>query len=282
MDLLKLKAFPSVAASATSSLATDELRGYSLHALIFERGGGAFTNAHISNLKVRSNGKDLVNGITGAQLVDLNEYDGLIDVTNYTTYFFGDPTARTVRGEHVGDLDLSIYGDKPLEIEVQIGAATTPTLSVYALVGPPKLQMGVGFAPADAVAFRALIRTVITESAAISRKQYGIALGSEASALVRKIAFFNSATTRVEFKKQSLTKWDDISSALNSAVAQQYSRTPQAGLYVLDRIVDGNVGEADPTMQSDRRPWNLTIALTTSGADTITAFADVLTNGQAL
>ena len=52
-DKLRLNAFPSVAASAISTLVTDELVDRSLHGLMFERGGGAFTNAHIDNIRVR-------------------------------------------------------------------------------------------------------------------------------------------------------------------------------------------------------------------------------------
>ena len=58
---------------------------------------------------------------------------------------------------------------------------------------------------------------------------------------------------------------------------QYHARTPQSGLYVLDRIFDGNQGEAEETVKGDGTPWNLELNLTTSGADTITAFADLHT-----
>lgn len=277
MDLIRLNQFPSVAAGARSTLVTDQLLDTSLHGLIFERGGGAFTNAHVGNLRVRVDGKDVVNGITGAQLVDLNEYEGLTDVTNYTCLFFGDPTARTIRGQHIGDLDLSIYR-KPIEIEVDVGAgAVNPTLQTYALTGVPKLAMGIGFNELEAANLRALIRSIIQPAAAVTRASYGVSLGSVPGARVRRIGLFHTNLTRVELTKQSLRKWDDVAVALNTAVQAQYARTAQAGLYVLDRIVDGNQGEAETTVQSDGRPWNLQLNLTTSGADTITAFADVLT-----
>lgn len=276
MDLIKLNRFPAVAASALSTLVTDQLLDRSVHAIILERGGTTFTNAHVANVRLRVDGKDLVNGITGAQLVDINEYDGLTDVTNYTCFFFGDPAARTIRGQHLGDLDLGVYR-KPLEIEVLLGAATAPTLQAWALCSVPKAQMGVGYDAGEVASFRALLRTVIQPSAAVLRNSYGISLGSSAGARIRRIAFFHTYVTSVEFKKQSLTKWDDISIALNSAVAQQYARTPQSGLYMLDRIVDGNQGEAELTVQPDGRPWNLQVALTTSAGDTITAFSDVYT-----
>jgi coat protein len=276
MDLIKLPQFPSVAASAISTLVTDTLIDRSLHGLVFVRGGGSFTNAHLSNIRVRCDNKDIVNGLTGAQLVDLNEYDGLTDVTNYTFLFFGDPAARTIRGEHLGDIDFSIYR-RPLELEVTIGAATTPTLQMYAITGVPKLQMGIGYDAAEAAQMRALLRTVIQPSAAVSRKAYGISIGSSPGARVRRFAFFHTNLTSVAFRKQSVDKWDDIPTALNTAVEAQYARTAQSGLYMLDRIVDGNQGEAESTVKQDGTPWNFELLLTSSGGDTITTFADVHT-----
>lgn len=277
MDLIKLNQFPAVAANARSTLVTDQLRGMSLHGLIFERGGGAFTNAHLSNIRLQLNGKSIVDQLTGTQLVDINDYDGLTDVTNYTCLFFGDPTARTIRGQHFGDIDLSLY-QYPLSLDVNIGGATTPTLNVYALTSVPKQAMGIGFTQAEAAQFRAMIPTTIQPSAAVTRNSYGVSLGSAPGALLRRIAFFHTNLTSVEMKKQSLTKWDDISIALNAAVEQQYARTPQSGLYMLDRVFDGNQGEAEQTVKQDGTPWNMQVNITTSGSDTINAFADVITN----
>lgn len=278
MDLIKLPQFPSVAANATSTLVTDRLLDQSMHALVFERGGTAFTNAHVTNIRARVNGKELTpaSGFTGARIVDINEYEGLTDVTNYTIVFFGDPTARTIRGQHLGDVDFSIYR-YPLEIEVVIGGATAPTLNVYALTGVPKLAMGVGFDEKEAATLRALIRTQIQFSASVSRKSYGISLGSAPGARLRRGFFFHTNLTSVELLKQSVRKWDDVASALNNAVQQQYARTPQSGLYVLDRVMDANQGEAETTVRSDGTPWTLELNLSASAADTVEAIADVHT-----
>ena len=83
--------------------------------------------------------------------------------------------------------------------------------------------------------------------------------------------------TSVELKKGGFVKWDDISDALNDYVQNEFARVPQAGLYMVDRIVDGNQGEAETTLQSDGRPWPFQVNLTTSAADTITVFSDVHT-----
>lgn len=70
--------------------------------------------------------------------------------------------------------------------------------------------------------------------------------------------------------------------AQNEAIQKEFGRVPQSGLYVLDRVVDGNQGEADDTVRPDGSPWNLQVLLTTSAADTITAFADTHTLPQLL
>ena len=276
MDLLKLNAFPNVAANATASLSTNQLQGYAVHGLILERGGTTFPHTDVDNVRVRINGKDIVDQLTGTQLHAMTDYEGMPNVTNYDFVFFGDPAARTVRGQHLGDLDCSIY-DYPLTLEVDIGAATAPTLQAYALVSVPKLQMGIGYTKTEAAIIRALPRTVIQPAAAVTRSTYGISIGSSAGARIRRVWFFNSALTAVDFRKQSLIKWDDVSVALNSATQQQYVRTPQAGLYVLDRVMDGNQGESETTVSPSGQQWNIQLALTTSAADTITTFADLFT-----
>lgn len=277
MDLLKLNQFPSVAANATSSLSTSQVQGYSLHGLVLERGGTTFPHTDINSIRVRLNGKDLVPaGLTGAQLHAMTDYEGMVNVTNYDFIFFGDPAARTVRGQHLGDVDCSVY-DYPLTLEVGIGAATAPTLNAYALVGVPKQQMGIGYTAVEAAIIRALVPTIIQPAAAVTRAAYGISIGSSAGARIRRVWFFNTYLTNVDFKKQSLTKWDDVSVALNSAVEQQYVRTPQAGLYVLDRVMDGNQGESETTVSPTGKQWNIQMALTTSAADTIDTYADLFT-----
>lgn len=277
MDLLKLDAFPSVAANATSTLSTAQLIDMSCHGLVFELGGTTFTPALISSIRVSVDGKDVVPALfSGSQLLSLCDYEGFVPATNYAFLFFGDPAARTIRGQHLGDLDFSVYR-KPLQIEVQIGAAVAPTLQCYALTGVPKKQMGIGFGDPEATIIRALVRTVITPSAAVTRQTYGISLGSTPGARLRRILFFNANLTNVDLRKQSLTKWDNVSAALNSAIQEQYTRTPQAGLYVLDRIVDGNQGESETTVSPDGRSWNMQVALSTSAADTITTYADIFT-----
>jgi len=274
MRHLRLNQFPSVAANAQSVLVTDELIDQSVHAICLRLGGTAFTRAHITSLNIKLDGKDIVPSISGAMLQKQNDYEGLDDDATFLWYFFGDPTAQTIKGQHLGDLDLSIYR-KPLEIRVDIGGATAPTLEVRALASVPKMAMGIGFDEIEAAQIGVMTRTVIQPAAAIARKAYGISLGSTPGARIRRVYFHHANVTKLEHRKQGLTKQDDFDSVDLGAVVKNYGRYPQTGLLVMDKVFDGNQGEAETTINTEGRPWNQEIMLTTSAADTITAFAQL-------
>ena len=285
MDIIRLDPFQGVAANGRATLVTDQLDGMSVHGIMLQRGNGGgagFTATHMTNIVMRAMQKDLLNTITGPQLQDINDYDGLPSVTDFIAHFFGDPLARTVRGQHMGDLDFSVHKGK-FEMRVDIAAAAVaPTLSALAIVGPPKKSMGIGLTDAEALMVRALIFSQVNEGAAVNRKAEQIGLGSGAGARIRKLCLFHTNLTRVEYKKQGIVKHEDLTDAENDAYQQQFGRVPQAGLYVVDRIVDGNQGEADDTLRPDGQPWNLQVLMTTSAADTISNFADVHTMPQLL
>ena len=139
--------------------------------------------------------------------------------------------------------------------------------------------MGLGFGPAQAAQHRALIETVLTISAAVSRQAQSIGVGSQAGALLKKLAMFDgSATiTEVDVKKEGLNIFEDVPIALNSYLQDDmFTRTPQTGLIVYDRIETTDYSEAGTTIKQNGRPFNWQFRLTTSGSTTITAYADVL------
>ena len=276
MDFIELPQYPNVAAGAPAALVTDDLLGRTVLGLVFEQGGTTFAKADMENIRVTVAGKDLVDTIAGDKLERVNAYNGMPDVSNFVTHWFGDPTSRTIRGQWLGALDLSVYQSQ-LEIEVAIAAgAVAPTLKTWAIVGAPKESFGV-FSKAETAIARAMIRTFIQPPGAVSRTAYQIGLGSEAGARIRALHFFHANLTKVEFRKQSDIKHDDVPIAVNDYLQQQFARVPAAGHYVLDRIIDGNQGEAENTLKPDGKPWPFQVKLTTSAADNIDVFADVHT-----
>jgi len=274
MDVVKVNPFTNVAASSLATAQFIPDRNLSLYAIVLVLGGTFTIDAHITLLVVKSGGKELFR-ITGARLQDINGYDGMASDAAHLIIPFADPTARTARGEHIGSLDMTIYRD-PLTIEVTIGAATAPTLDAFALISPPKLQLGFGYTPDEAQLHRALIESIIQTSAAVTRKAFGIGLGSEAGALIKKIIFFHATLTSLAVKRNGLDIFDDVDEALNDFIQQDvFARVTNAALYAWDPVVNGNQSEARTTVNPDGSAANYQILVTDSAADTITVLADV-------
>ena len=271
----KMSQFVNVAANSIATLSLNELQGHSVHGIVLEL-GGTFTKTHITDITLTVGGKPIIPGITGNQLQDLNDYEGFSSDASYLTIWFGDPTLEGVAAGHVGDLDLSYYNRVSSVLEVTIGGATSPTLQAYALIGPPKSLMNFDFSERDVANHRALIRSILSPAAAVTKQGYPISVGSQAGARIRKIALFHANLTSVEFKKNAISIHDDVTAALNNFVQAEYARVPQSGLYMLDHVADGALGKADATVNANGQPFPTQFNITTSGSDTITVFADVM------
>lgn len=280
MDVVKVDPFQNVAVSSKAVATWRPPAPLSLFGFVLVC-GGTFDESDITSIKVKAGGKEIVPGISGAVLRDIYEYEGVIYDADHLPILFGDPTARTFRGKHIGNFDHTIYpGNLTIEVDID-GTPTAPTLDAYALIMPPKLAMGpsVGYSPAEAAMHRALINTVLQTSAAVTDKSFDIGIGSSAGALLKRIMFDHANLTRVTVKKQGLDIWEGVGQALADYLQDDlFTRVPQAGWYVYDAIVDGDYSEVKSTVKADGSPWNYQIRLTTSAADTINAYADVLTS----
>ena len=278
MDRIKLNPFQVVAPGKKAVLSTDQLRGYSVHGLLIKMTGTTISAALLDNFRVRLGGKEIVNPVSGTRIGSMNSYAGTLDSSGYLAYFFGDPTARTIRGEHLGDLDLSVYNDLlEISLDVGSGASSDVALECSALVGVPKKQMDISFTDADAATFKALVYTQVTLQAAATRQAIQVAGGGNGSRFA-KINFFHTGhMTSLEYKKQSLLKWEEVTVADNAAIQTYYGRTPQSNLYVLDRTMDGNLGEAETTVDKQGAAWNQQFLVTSDAADTLDCYVDALT-----
>lgn len=276
MDIVKVDPFTNVVASnkATTQFIPD--RPLSLDGIVLVLGGTFAIDTHVSRVTLKSGGKEIYR-LTGARLDDLNNYDGIATEADHLLIPFSDFTARTARGQHLGAFDMTVYG-KPLTIEVDIGAAITPTLDAWALISPPKLALNMGFNADEAQIHRALIETIIQPAAAVTRKAFGISLGSGAGALIRRLNFFHSALTSLNIKRNGLDIYEDVANTLQEYVEQDvFARTTVSGLRVWDPTVDGNQSEARRTVNADGSAANYQVQVSTSGSDTITVLADVYT-----
>ena len=286
MDIVKINDFQNVGASQKATTQFEPEGPAALHGIIFQLHDAGASSANVDFgpdvdlLTIKHSGKSLFPGMTGARLVDLAEYEGWLTADiDYFFLPFGDPSARTIKGQHLGNFDFTQWPGR-MTIELTLGAcagAVTPEINAWAVLTPPKAQLGL-YKPEEIPVHRAFIETVIQPAAAITKKAFDIGLGSDSGAVVRRLNFFHAFLTELQIKRSGFDIYEDIPAAMANWWQQDvWARVAQAGLMVYDPIVDGNQSEAKATVEANGKPASYQVRLTTSAADTITEYADVYT-----
>lgn len=262
----KLPPFENVVASQTAVLPRLP-RGNMYAGITFEL-GGTFTQAQMSAIRLMVNGKAIVN-ITGTHLDAINNYDRLKDTSTFLTYWFADPTVQDPVLSQLGCLDTS-RGVDEFGIEVDIGAATSPTLKAFAWMLPPspKNDRFAGF-------FKSMLKVVQAPGAA-GQFNMPIALGSKAGGFVRRVHTFHANTTSIQVKRDGVNLQDDLTIAEVNYMNEQRWRTTQSGHCAWDPISQNWIEDLVPTLRSDGNAASFEFLDTVSAADTVTLYTELL------
>src|SRR3990167_2878488 len=240
MFKLKLPPFENVVASQTAVLPRLP-RGNMYDALVFEL-GGTFTQAQCLAIRLLVNGKIIWN-MTGTHLDLLNNYDQLQDTATFLTLPFADFAADGQVQSQIGSFDTS-QGVEEFGIEVDIGAATLPTLKAFALVSPPSAK-GDRFARA----FKSVLKTVHAPGA-LGQFNLPVALGSRAGGFLRRTAFLHANMTSLAVKRDGVNIQDDLTLAELAYMNALSRRTTQTGLIMFDPLSAGALDDIVPTLRS--------------------------------
>lgn len=261
MILQKMPDFQNVVASGTAIM--DVEPGQTFRRFILELGGTAFTKAMIERVQVKLNSKPIWD-ISGPDLDAINKYKGLFDEATHLTLDFSEVFARTIVGQEWGNLDTSREaGINTLQVLVKIVGATAPTLRAWAETGNPQ--------PADSP-YKGLVCAMLNgtySTNAAGSFTVQMPLGSITGAIIKREHIFNTTLTKINVKRDGLPIFEEVEPAVNTFMQKEYKRAPQAGLFVVDFIVDGNQSNAVPT-----RGASMEHRLTFSGADNARLYVD--------
>lgn len=222
--------------------------------------GGTFTKAMITNIKVRLNGKVVLEN-TGSRLDLMNTFRGLTASAAYLTLDFTEPRAKDMAEEYLGNLNTA-QGVSSLTMEVTISGATSPTLDSYAELGPP--------APLGVIAKQILFTSSFGGAGKFPFKLIDVA---NRGAIVKRVHFAHGGNmTALEVKKNGIVIFDNIPTAVNTFYQGEYQKTAQTNLYSFDPCLDNNYTNAIRTQDMVSLEFNLTF----SAADTATAVLEAL------
>lgn len=256
MQIVKNLPFFNVVATGVASLSLP--LGMTFERIILELGGTAFTKAMITDLKAKINGK-VIWQTTGPKLDALNLYRGLATDATHLVLDFTEIFARDEVGQSLGAIGTA-EGVGNFTLEVTITGATAPTLESWSVLSGPK-KLGV---------INKLLSYNVNLGAA-GKFPVQLPYGSQGGSIIKRVGFFNANMTELEVKKNGLVIFD-AKKAINEYWQKENKKTPQAGLFVADFVVDNNQSGMLVTADARSMEWNVTV----SAADVITVQVEYL------
>ncbi len=222
--------------------------------------GGTFTKAMITNLKVRLNGKVIMEN-TGSRLDLMNTYRGMGVSATYLVIDFTEPRAKDMAEQFIGNLNTA-QGVSSLTLEVTIAGATSPTLDSYSELAPP--------APLGVIAKQILFTSSFGGAGKFGFKLIDIA---NKGAVIKRVHFAHGGNmTALEVKKNGIVIFDNILTAVNTFNHLDYKKVAQTNLYTFDPCNDDNYANAIKTADMVSLEFNPTF----SASDTVTAVVEAL------
>jgi hypothetical protein len=237
-----------------SGVATLQLPlGMTYERIIFKLGGTALTKAMITDIKVKLNGKLIVQ-TDGTKLNAMNVYRGLVTDATHLVLDFSELFARDEVGQSIGSV-ATAEGVSSFTIEATITGATAPTLESWSVLSGPR-KLGV------------LAKTLSYAATFGSAGKFNFQLpyGASGGSIIKRVHFFHTNMTDLEVKKNGLVI-HDTTDAINKYIQTENGKVTASGLYVADFIVDNNQSGMLVTADARSMEWNLTL----SASDTVIA-----------
>lgn len=201
---------------------------------------GVVTKAQLDSIKLKASdgdkgGKPIID-TTGARMDARMQYRGITANAGFITLDFTEIRAKTVKGQKLGSVDTRLL--KTLSLEIQLNAAAVnPTLTAHAEFDEPT-DYDALYEPAE----RSLLAKVLTQTynfAAAGSFPVKLGYGQVGGSLIKRIFAHGATVTGFEVRKNGFVIHESTS-ALNSYLQNEYARTPQANVYAVDFIIDGN------------------------------------------
>lgn len=260
---------------ATGVATANVTPGRTIEKITLKLGGTTFTKAMITRLVVKANGKAVID-TTGTILDKLNAYRGFTaQDANFLDIFFADFSKTSEFDRMVSAFDTSV-GILNITLEVTIAGATAPTLAMKIIEsGSQKDNTGA------AAPYAPLMRKYLSYPFAMAtggRLPVTVPFGAGNGAIIERLHVQNTGgfCTGATVKQDGLVIMENIKLE-NEYQQKQMELTPQANIYTLDFVMDGNVRKALDTRNCRSLEWLLDFSAADSG-NIIVEYLDTLGN----
>lgn len=258
--------FSNVVASGTAT--NNVTPGRTLENLRLKLGGTTFTKAMISQIKLKANGKVIVEG-TGTDIDKLNAYRGVATDASFLELLFADYSLNNELDRMVGAFDTSA-GISNITSEITIAGATAPTL-VPILVESAQQKDRTGAAAPYAPLISKLLRYPYNIATG-GKLPVTVPFGPQTGSIIKRLHVFHGGNmTGATVKEDGLVIHESLRLE-NEREQKQHGRVPQANVYTIDFCVDGAIGKALDTRNARSLEWLFDF----SAADTGTVYVEYL------
>lgn len=242
--------------------------GRTLENFRIKLGGTSLTKAMLSNVRVKANGKIIIEG-SGTELDKINAYRGESTSAGFLDIQFADYKMIAELDRMVGAFDTSL-GIQNITTEVAIAGATAPTLTPI-LVESAQQKDNQG----NAAPFAPLISKVLRYPFNIAtggKLPVTVPFGPQSGAIIKRFHVFHGGNmTGATVKQDGLIVHESVSDE-NAFDQTKAGRVPQTNVYTIDFVLDGNIKKALDTRDARSLEWLLDF----SAADTGTVIVEYL------
>lgn len=246
--------------------------GRALELVRLKLGGTTFTKAMISNVKIKANGKVILEA-SGADLDKINAYRGITTEAAYLDAAFYDNRMASEFDRTVSTFDTSA-GIMNITAEVTIAGATAPTLEmILTESGPQKAKTGQA---APYAAYMAKLLQYPYNLSTGGRLSVTVPFGPQNGAIIKRVHVIHANMTGATVKQDGLVIHESLK-AENENEQKRNGRVPQAGVYTIDFCPEGNVLNALDTRDAKSLEWLFDFSAADSGR-IIVEYLDTLAN----
>lgn len=236
---------------ATGVATANVTPGRTLEKLTLKLGGTALTKAMVDLVKIKANGKVIIEG-SGTQLDKLNAYRGFAGDATFLEVPFADASLLSEFDRMVSAFDTSI-GIQNITAEVSIVGATAPVLTPI-LVESAQQKDNAGRAAPFAPLFRKVLRYPYNIATG-GKLPVTVPFGAQNGAIIKRLHVFHGGNmTGATVKQDGLVVHESIK-AENEFMQKAHGRVPQSNVYTLDFCVDGNIAKALDTRSARSLEW---------------------------
>lgn len=258
---------------ATGTAIANVTPGRTVEQMTLELGGGALTKAMLTGVRVKANGKPVVDA-SGPQLDAIAKYRGHAANAAFLDIFFSDLLGRNPIDQQSGAFDTS-NNVQNVTVEVDIAGATTPTLKML-LTESAAQKSSQSQAPLSGLVAKTL------------RYPYSVAAGGQISiplpfgptsgAIIKRVHVSHTNLTAFTVKQDGVIVFEGTVAEIQYEQTKRApARVPQSGFLTADFVLDCEIAKALDTRDARSLEWFPTF----SGADSgflIVEYLDALGN----